>query len=338
MTKPKTVNKKPKTAKRPAPPKVAAVETWSSIRPPQVGASKAGWHRISSKFECDKKYQLAEVWQVRQPASMTGDALAVGGLFHGGRAHWFESGFPTSSEYQRALEHYVRDHALVMALPVREDAINRTLSYLHQYIEYWSSRLKPEVIGVEYDLQAPVIPGMDNRTARLDDVSKYPEHNFHLCIGECKTTSENVNAVVNEYTMHGQPMLQSILWEMAANGAPLHGVADAVLLDVVVKGYGKEKCQFGRVPIRITDYMKNWFLASLGRHVREAQLMTTESSTVGMRNPLSCTRQIGRMRVPCQYRDLCQRGKSAAVSYVDMEGESLASAKYTDRKGAKPWD
>lgn len=347
----KTVNRAPKASRAPKKPKAVldqhapvevvtqvttAPEQWAPSKPPQTGASPAGWHRIAAKFECDKKYQLQEVWKIRQPAAATSDPLAVGSLFHMGRAHWFDSAFSTDARYASALDAYIRESALLMPLPVKDDAISRALSYLGQYIEYWSARAKPKVIGTEYDLKAPVVPGFDDRTARLDDVSEYPEHSFKLCIGECKTTSESVNAVVNEYTQHGQPILQSILWEMATNGAAMHGPADAVLLDVVVKGYGKEKCQFGRVPIRITQFQKDWFTASLWKHVSDAHGITTESAA--LRNPLSCTRQIGRMRVPCAYRDLCQRGKSAAVLYVDEQGDSVASPKYAERKGAKPWE
>lgn len=311
-------------------------ERYSSIRPPQQGASPRGYHRIEAKMLCDKRYQLAEVWKVRQPQYMTADPLAVGGLFHAGRAHWFESGFPTGANYWSELQHYIREAALGMELPVREDAISRTLNYLEQYCTYWSARAKPEVIGAEYNLSAPLIPGYDERTARLDDVGRYPEHGGKLCIGECKTTSVSVADVVNEYTVHGQTALQAVLWEVAENGAPMHGEADAILLDIIVKGFGKERCQFGRVPIRIPDNLKNWFIPVLAKHVKEAQLISEETDMTGRRNIINCTRQIGRMRVPCPYRDLCQRGKSAAPGYVDEKGTGLLNKEYHTK--ARPWD
>lgn len=328
----KTIN--PKKGKAKAPPSPPAPRFKSQRA--QMGASKNGWHRIEAKILCDKKYQLEDVWGVRQPQFMTPDPLAVGGLFHVGRAWWFDNGFPTGAKTWAALQDTIHEAALAMALPVRHDAINRCLSYLDQYCTHWSSRAKPKVIGVEYDLDAPMIPGLDPRTARLDDVSEYPEANFKLCIGECKTTSESVLAVVNEYKLHGQPTMQDILWEMASNGERMHGPADSVLLDVVVKGYGKEKCQFGRQAIRITDHVKNWFVPMIGKHAHEAAAMTTE--TKAERRITSCTRMIGRMRVPCQFQELCTRGKAAAIGYVDRDGVSLSNKKYTQREGAKPWD
>lgn len=314
--------------------KTTTEKRFTSIRP-VMGASPAGWHAIESKLRCDKLYQLLHIWKIRQPQYMTPDPLAVGGLFHVGRGWWFTNAFPTGAKAWAVLQDYVQDAALLMALPVREDAIRRTLNYLDQYCTYWSARAKPRVIGVEYDLKGAMLPGME-RTARLDDVSEYPEASFKLCIGECKTTSESVAAVVNEYQLHGQIVKQDILWEIAENGERLHGPADSVLLDVVVKGYGKEKCVFGRQAIRITNYTKNWYLPMLAKHVNEAGLMTTE--TPAMRNITACTRQIGRMRVPCPMRELCTRGKAAAVQYVDEKGTSLNDPSYVNRKGAKPWD
>lgn len=307
---------------------------FSSVRPQKMGASPAGWHSIEDKWLCDKRHQLSKVWKIRQPAVMTPDPLGVGGLFHQGRAHWFMSGFAMGADYQSTLHDFVREAALQYDLPVRDEAINRAISYLDQYCTYWSARVKPQVIAVEYDLKHAVLPGYDDRTARVDDISKYPEHGFKVCIGECKTTSVSVADVVNEYTVHGQTLLQDLLWEASSMGAQKHGPIEAVLMDVIVKGYGKEKCQFGRVPIRITDYMKNWFLQDLGRHVAEARDMTIE--TKAQRRITSCTRLIGRMRVPCPYRDLCQRGKPAAVGYVDETGTNLLSKKYDTK--ARPWD
>jgi hypothetical protein len=42
------------------------------------------------------------------------------------------------------------------------------------------------------------------------------------------------------------------------------------------------------------------------------------------------------MRVDCAYKDLCQRGQSAATAYVNDKGESIV--KYAKEPGAKPWD
>lgn len=310
--------------------------TYTSIKPPIQGASKAGWHKISTKLECDQKYKLQEVWGIRIPATMTPDALGVGALFHAGRAHWFDSGFPMGADYEQRLFAYLEDAAIRMALPVRDEALDKTKSYISQYITYWGARAKPTVIGTEYQIDAPLLgPGFDDRTARLDDVSYYPEHSLDkLCIGECKTTSVSVADVVKEYTLHGQPTLQTVLWMASKNGQAKHGPADAVMLDVVVKGYGKEKCSFGRVPVRITERTRQWFMHSLMKHVHEASIMTVDTPVE--RRITACTRLIGRMRVSCPYQELCSRGKAAATMYVNASGHALTTAKYDGE--ARPWD
>lgn len=310
---------------------------FSSKRPVVTGASPKGWHAIEAVFHCGKKFELEHYWGLRRPMTMTPDALGVGGLFHQGRAHWFHNGFQTGAAYWETLKAFVQEAALLYALPVKEDTINRTLNYLDQYCTHWSSRVKPRVKHVEYPLKAAILPPeFDDRTARIDDVSEYPDSNWKLAIGECKTASTDVNRVVNEYTLHGQPVKQVILWEAAANGERTYGPVEYVLLDIVIKGYGKEKCQFARQAVRIYDHTKNWYLPMLAKKVSEAEGIM--DGKPGDRNITSCTRAIGKMLVPCTFRDLCQRGKSATPAYVDRDGVGLNNPKYTKMEGRKPWD
>lgn len=312
-------------------------DIFSSVRPVNHGASPRGWHAIEAVFHCGKKFELQQRWGLRRPMTMTPDALGTGGLFHQGRAWWFSNNFATGKDAWDKLKTFVEEAALLYELPVKQDVINRTLSYLDQYCTYWSARVKPRVKEVEYTLTGNILgPDFDDRTARIDDLSEYPDNSFKLCIGECKTTSVSVKDAVEEYTVHGQPTKQAILFEAAPEGARKYGSVSDILLDVIVKGYGKEKCSFGRQVLRITDHMKNWYLPMLAAKVSEAQrIMDGEP---GVRNITSCTRLIGRMRVPCLYRDLCQRGRSAAPAYVDRDGISLNNPKYTKMEGYKPWD
>lgn len=310
---------------------------FSSKRPVNTGASPRGWHAIESMFHCGKKFELEHYWKVRRPITMTPDALGVGGLFHQGRAHWFHHGFPTGADYWETMKAFVEEAALLYALPVKDDTIHRTLNYLDQYATYWSARVKPRVKHVEYPLKASILPPeFDDRTARIDDVSEYPDSNWKLAIGECKTASTDVNRVISEYTLHGQPVKQVILWEAAENGERQYGPVEYVLLDIIIKGYGKEKCQFARSAVRVYDHTKNWFLPMLAHKVTEAQRIM--DGNPGERNITSCTRAIGKMLVPCTFRDLCQRGKSATPAYVDATGTALSSPKYTKMDGRKPWD
>lgn len=317
--------------------KVLVGEVFNSVRPVNHGASPRGWHSIEPVFHCGKKFELAMKWGIRRPMTMTPDALGTGGLFHQGRAHWFNSNFQTGPQYWNQMKSFVEEAALLYVLPVKQDTINRTLNYLDQYCTYWSARVKPRVKQVEYTLSANILgPEFDDRTARIDDLSEYPDNSFKLCIGECKTTSVSVRDAVEEYTVHGQPTKQAILFEMAPEGARIYGSVSDILLDVVVKGYDKEKCKFGRQVLRITDHMKNWYLPMLAKKVREAEAIM--DGAPGERNITSCTRLIGKARVVCVYRDLCQRGRSATPAYMDSQGISLNNVKYTKMEGRKPWD
>lgn len=309
-----------KKTKTKAPPK------FDSKRPQKTGASPSGWHSIADAVRCPKEYELRHVYGVRRPSVQTPDALGVGNLFHQGRAKWFIDGFPTGSSYWRELQDYIYEAALNFDLPVRDEAITNTLKYLDQYCTYWSARVKPRVKAVEHDISGPLIPGFPDRTARLDDVSEYAEANWGLCIGELKTTSVSVKDVVEEYTVHGQTIGQSLIWETAKEGQDKFGPVEFIMLDIVVKGYGKEKCQFGRQPIRITPFMKNWYIKMLHVALATADALK-QGDLVAGRNITACTRIIGRYRVACEFRDLCQRGKSAAVGYVTRDGSSLATIK-----------
>ena len=309
------------------------------IAPAIKGASSAGWHNISTMLKCPKEYQLSQVRKVAVPRTLLPDPLAVGSLFHEGRSHWFQSGFPTGAAYWEKLKKYIHDSANISNPPIRMDAVNRTLSYLEQYCSHWSMRAKPNVVLVETEVgPAPLMKGDPIsmfRTFRPDDVSEYPEANGKLCIGECKTTSVGVDDAVNEYTLHGQPMMQYIVWSMAKNGAAKYGPVSHVLLDVIVKGYGKERCKFGRQAIPITQYAIDWYIQSMRGYLTAANLIGYDTEVP--RNIASCTRLVGRARIACQFRELCQFGKAAANRYVDSDGDGLGNKKYNDYK-VKPWE
>lgn len=310
------------------------------IEPATKGPSIAGWHSISTFLRCPKEYQLSQVRGISVPRTLVPDPLAIGSLFHEGRAHWFQSGFPSDTKYWEKLKSYIEKSADTSNPPMRVDAISRTLSYLSQYIAHWAMRTKPEPVIVEKDVgPAPLKkddPFFFHRTFRPDDISYYPlEAGPKLCIGELKTTSVGVDDAVNEYTLHGQPMMQWLVWKMAKNGEAKYGPVEHVMLDVVVKGYGKEKCTFARHPIRITNHSLDWYANSMRGYLRAASLVTYDTDVP--RNITNCTRLIGRARVPCQFRDLCQFGKSAANRYVDREGHGLSNPKYKEYP-VKPWE
>lgn len=303
------------------------------------GPTANGWHHIQAKIECDTKFKLAGVCGLRKPLAMTPDPLAKGSLFHVGRAAWYEHKFKTDTKTYRAVREAMEKAQMEAPVPISSSALAAAWDYVEQYILHWCVRPLPKVVGVEYDIGPVPLKKDDpwwlNRTARLDDVSHYPEApNGALCIGECKTTSVGADDCENEYTLHGQLLMQFMLWRMAPNGEAKHGPASYVMLDIVKKGYGKEKCTFARVPIHVTLTSLNWYVPMMNRELTEAARITETSPT--HRRITSCTKQIGRMRVPCEFRDLCRFGDKAASAYVDKDGVS-ASKKYANAE-VKPWD
>lgn len=313
--------------------------TFPVIAKATKGASIAGWHNISTLLRCPKEYQLSQVRGVSVPRTQIPDPLAIGALFHEGRAHWFQSGFPTGAAYWATLKDYINESADTSNPPMRVEAITRTLSYLEQYCSHWAMRAKPEVVLVEKEVGPAPLQANDPfflyRTFRPDDISRYPEANMKLCIGELKTTSVGVDDAVNEYTLHGQPMMQWMVWQMAKNGALKYGQVELVMLDVVVKGYGKERCKFGRVALKVTPHSLDWYVESMRGYLKAAQLIEYDSKVP--RNISACTRLIGRARIACPYRDLCQFGASASNRYVDRDGNALSNVKYKTAP-VKPWE
>ena len=304
------------------------------------GPTAAGWHSIESFLRCAKEYQYAHVRKIRQPLVQTPNAFAVGSLFHAGRAAWFASNFRTDDATWKRIEAAQEHEAGLAELPVGMDSIRLARSYIAQYIDYWRVRPLPRPVAAEYLLgPAPLKPDDPfflHRTARLDDVSAYPEAGMKLCIGESKTTSATVNDVINQYTLHGQTLLQPLLWRMAPQGLAMHGPIAGVLLDITVKGYGGKKCQFARAFMPVRDETIAWFCDSMRGYLRAAASVSWDSPAP--RNVSMCTRMAGRGRIACEFRDLCMHGKSAAPKYVTIDGNSLSRWQPGKDETAYPWD
>lgn len=326
-------------AKTPDAPPRLKLKDFYKPKPSTQGATSNGWHQIMDAFYCLHLYKLRQVVKLRKPLLGTPDPLAKGSLFHVGRAGWYESGFKTSTAVITGVRRAMEQAFEEAPHPMTHTALADAWSYVEQYIEHWSMRPLPKVVGVEYLLGPIPLSGAHKwwlqRTARLDDVSFYPEApNGALCIGECKTTSVGADDVANEYDLHGQLLMQYLLWRAAPNGEAKHGPAAYVMLDVVKKGYGKEKCTFARMPVHVTQTSLGWYLPMMEAKLKETALITAESQVP--RNITACTRQIGRMRVPCEFRELCKRGDSVASAYVTEDGTSAAKA-FASWK-VKPWD
>lgn len=302
------------------------------------GASAKGWHKIASFLRCPKMYQLEQVRKLTVPAAQVPDHFAVGSLFHAGRARWFASRFKRDEKTWQKIADAVREAVEEYELPVSHQAEERALKLLHAYVDHYSMRPLPDPVAAEYLVgPAPVVAADSGhlRTARLDDVSRYPEAGGKLCIGESKTTSGSANECVNEYLLHGQPMLQLLLWRNCPNGEAKHGKAAGIMLDITCKPQGgKGRPKFARYFIDVPDSTLDWYGESLRDYLEVAEGIDWDSEVP--RNITSCTYMAGRARVACPFRDLCRHGRSAAGQFVLPGGKSLLDPKNWKGKVA-PW-
>lgn len=302
------------------------------------GASGLGWSNIESFLRCPKEYQFKILRGIGLPQSVTPDAFAVGGLFHAGRAYWFSVRFASTPETWNEVREVVRTESTKWNLPITSEAEARALNLLQAYMNYYVVREHADPVAAEYLLDATELLSGNSttqRTTRLDDVSRYPEAGGQLCIGEAKTTSESIAECIKQYSLHGQIMLQALLWKKHPLGETLHGPIAGTMLDVVKKPYGKKKPEFGRQLIPITDWQLAWFEQSMSQSLQESSAVTWNSNT--QRNVHSCTRLISGRRLDCLYKPLCTHGRAAISQYVLADGTPLTAWKPEEGKETKPW-
>ncbi len=304
------------------------------------GASEAGWHGIEKIALCEKEYQYGQVRGIKRPSEFNPDHFSVGSIFHAGRARWFSRNFATGAKTWRLIKEACEEEAQNMELPVTFKATKQALVYLTEYIEHYRMLPKPRPIAAEYLLGPakfkPSDPLYMFRTARLDDVSHYDEAAGQLCIGESKTTGAGIQDVVTQYKLHGQPLLQYMLWKVAPQGEAMHGPVAGTVLDITKKGYGGKKCQFSRVFVPFEPRVLEWFHNTLSHYLKRAAQIDWNTPTV--RNIAACTRMGGRGRVSCDYIDLCSYGRSATIHYVMKDGSSLTKFKPDHERKEAPWE
>jgi PD-(D/E)XK nuclease superfamily len=299
------------------------------------GPSGQGYSEVEAYLRCPKEYQYAKVRGIGKPQSQTPDYFAVGTFLHAGRARWFASKFATSAEVWQQMRDDVSKTRSELPLPCSDAAESTALRYLQEYVDHWGVRPLPKPVAVEH-LLGPTKLEQHERTARLDDFGFYPEAGGKLAIGELKTTSAPISDVANQYTLHGQPLLQRILWDSAPQGAATFGSVAGMVLDVVQKGYGGKRCTFGRLFVEMDDRPLAWYKAALARALAEKELLTWNSEPE--RRITSCTRLIGKARVACEFRDMCQSGRAGAIGFVTADGAQLADFQPSPGKEAMPWD
>lgn len=306
------------------------------------GPTDAGWHSAEAGIWCLKEAQYKYVRGVHTPHLQTPDYFAVGGLLHAGRATWFGSKFDTSQATIDAVKQAILDAATTFSLPVTEDAKKAATKYMLEYVEFWSGRPRPQPLAAEYLVGPAPLQAGDQfplwRTARLDDVSIYPEALNRLAIGEAKTTSGSIEDCINQYTLHGQPILQYVLWHTSEQGAKKHGPLGGFVLDIIKKGYGKDKSKFARHFVEVTPKTVEWYVRSLRAYLRKFANLDWNTDLDDMRNIMACTRMVGRARMACEFRELCRHGKSAAGNFALKDGTPLNEWKPSAGKDTSPWE
>lgn len=303
------------------------------------GASAQGFHSMMSILECPKEYQFKERRGIVVPVEYNPDHFSVGSIFGAGRAKWFALKFRTDAKAWRLLKTAMEEEQDKQQLPVHFKAIRYAMTYMQEYVEHYSMRPLPKPIAAEYLIgPAPLKPDdpfYQYRTARLDDVSEYPEA-AGLCIGEAKTTSGSIYDLINKYTLHGQTLLQYTLWKAAKEGEATYGPAAGTILDIVKKGYKGVRSQFRRHFIPFEPYVLKWFAQSMRGYLSDMEKIKWDG--YARRNFGSCTRAGTRGPLPCEYRDLCIYGRAAAGQYVFKDSQKILT-KWKPKPGKEtpPW-
>lgn len=290
------------------------------------GPSGLGWSEIAAFFRCPKEYQYSQVRKIVEARTATPDYFATGSAMHAGRAAWLsrkcamdsETDAFINSELERVFKEY-EDKMFPVSAKAREDSRR----YVAEYREHWSMREAPKTVAVEHMLGPFTLNDEDfhSRTARLDDFGFYPEAGGRLAIGECKTSSATVAGAINEYQLHGQPLLQVLMWRRAHQGAAQYGDIAGTVLDVIEKGYGGKKCKFARIFVPFEERVLTWYEASMRKALIQSRAIGY-ADTVD-RNPASCTRASGKGRIACPYRNLCTWGYAAHGDYTRADGSPL---------------
>jgi len=305
------------------------------------------------------------------------NALTVGTLFHAGRAAWFSSGFKPIDEAAVFEEvertpggassagwHSIADaflceqswvfkelrrvRKLVNNRPGPVSTADKEAAHvlLSDYFAHWNRQPKPTVKAVEHTFKADLFKAtgrlgvFGKRTARLDDLSIYPEAGNRLAIGEAKTTSEPISKVVTEYgPTHGQILMQACVLKgdpYAQRFGPISGV----VLDVVRKLYNKSgggirgaECARHFTPHY--PHAVSWFGENL--RLLASRLATIEEKGSGLRNHTACQRprrsEFGTNFYECEYAAACAHGRTAASEYIYIDKAGKAHS----LTSAPPW-
>lgn len=321
--------------------------------PHKSGPSEFGWHSGDEAFfRCEQEGVFKFLRHIEKSGKKeTPRAMAIGLLFHAGRARWFANGFTDQwqSIYQAVTQETARQ-----PLPIPIGAEQEACSILTQYVAHYSKLPKPKVLAAELEV-GPIITlegSAESHTNRLDDLSIYPDFAHAEAIGEAKTTGGKPSAVYAHYNAnHGQLLKQMLVVTKAIEAGILKIIKApiGIVLDVVQKGYGGDKCHFERFLITIEPYQLEWFARDLEetrRRRRELEAIEAHPSLLepighsdslrpAKRNPTACRRLVSGdggqyIAVECEFLNLCKFGRGAATEYA-VNGQPMGAVK------GKPW-
>jgi hypothetical protein len=304
------------------------------------GRTAAGSSATAEVMRCVKLYQYSQVRGLRIPKAQVPAHFAIGSLFAAMRREWFGRKFDTSEKVWTYLKRKCQQEAEEQRELINQKDEAFALALMGKYIEHWSVRPRPTPLAAELELgPIPLVKGGPfnmARTAKLDDLSKYPEAGGALCIGEAKTTSGDVNAVIREYELHVQTLLYQAVYRAAEQGQVRYGKVAGTVLDIVVKPETGRKASFARVFVEIRPSVVEAFVESAQYYLAMANKVDWDTPTP--RNFDNCTKMHGRMRVDCTFKDLCRFGSSAAGRYVMPDGSPLRKHKPVPGAERMPWE
>lgn len=303
------------------------------------GRTDAGSGMTGLIMKCPKAYQYDAVRGIRLPKVQMEPHFAVGILFAAMRREWFGRKFASDEKTWTYLKKKCQTEAELQHLPINTKDEVFALALMSKYMEHWLARARPRPLAAEYQMGPVALRKGDPfnmfRTAKLDDLSYYPEAGGALCIGEAKTTSADPGAVVREYESHVQTLLYQALYKVDPNGEKKFGPVACTMLDIVCKPVEGKKASFHRVPIEVRP-------AQVEQFIESARFYLTMANKIDWDTPVMrtyrCTEMHGRMRVDCTFKDLCRFGGTSAGKYVLHDGRALR--KYKPQPGAEkmPWD
>ena len=284
------------------------------------GPSIAGFHKIVGLQRCETEYRLHDIVGLSDKHPKDNTAMAVGTICHAGRAAWFATQCTESVDF---VVNAIQDYVKSSNDPVKVTAEREAIRLMTAYVKHWRLQPKPNVLDDEYPLGPAPLKENDPfflyRTARLDDVSIYPDSLGQAVVGDLKTTSDSISGCMNEYRQHGQFITYAILWKMAKEGQAKFGPSPGVMIDIMTKD---DNPKFHRELIVVTEFQQRWWYANMSHLLRRAAQIT--ESTPTMRDTTQCARSISRKgSYLCQFHKLCQYGVSAAGQYILPNGDSL---------------